>query len=157
MANQPTLTALFLISNSTDFVHNNNSDTDVVSHRYVIEWFRLAFVVLGIVIGVIAIGLNTAIIISSLIKTSYLTATFSSQTLNLMISLAVADLFLLVFGMEIKKITNFRSRNSIFSNEFDSHYFLSCSGLPYDLVAANDNPWLEGRIGCQMSAYLPEA
>uniref|UniRef100_A0A0P6EXH5 Uncharacterized protein n=1 Tax=Daphnia magna TaxID=35525 RepID=A0A0P6EXH5_9CRUS len=52
---------------------------------------------------------------------------FSLQTLHLMASLAAADLLLLMFG------------------------------LPYDLVAANDGYWLEGPIGCQMSAYLPEA
>lgn len=96
------------MSNSTIFDHNNNSDAfdnaDATSHRYVIERFRLAFVVLGIAIGVIAIGFNTAIIISSLVKTSYLTATFSKQTLNLMTSLAVADLFLLIFGMDVRKL-----------------------------------------------------
>jgi hypothetical protein len=102
MANQSMLTALFIMSNSTVFDHNNNSsefNTDVISHRYVIEKFRVAFVVLGIVIGVIAIGFNTALIISSLVKTSYIATTFSTQTLNLMTSLAVADLFLLVFGI----------------------------------------------------------
>ncbi|XP_057374116.1 bombesin receptor subtype-3-like [Daphnia carinata] len=52
---------------------------------------------------------------------------FSLQTLHLMASLAMADLILLMFG------------------------------LPYDLVAAIDGYWLEGPIGCQMSAYLPEA
>lgn len=104
MANQSTLltSALLLMSNSTDLLDHSigSSDTDDHHHRYVIERFRLAFVVLGIALGVIAIGFNTAIVISSLVvKTSCLR--FSSQTINLMASLAVADLFLLVFGTDI--------------------------------------------------------
>jgi ABC-type nitrate/sulfonate/bicarbonate transport system permease component len=102
MANQSTLltSALLLMSNSTDLDQQSigSSDTDD-HHRYVIERFRLAFVVLGIALGVIAIGFNTAIVISSLVVKSS-TLRFSSQTINLMASLAVADLFLLVFGTD---------------------------------------------------------
>jgi hypothetical protein len=101
MANQSTLlkSALLLMSNSTDLDQQSIDSSDTEDNRYVIERFRLAFVVLGIALGVIAIGFNTAIVISSLVvKSSSLR--FSSQTINLMASLAVADLFLLVFGTD---------------------------------------------------------
>ncbi len=167
MANQSTLltSALLLMSNSTDF-DQSSIGSDIDDHiRYVIERFRLAFVVLGIALGVTAIGFNTAIVISSLVvKTPWLLR-FSSQTINLMASLAVADLFLLVFGTDciprIELISSPLFNNSALVIILIYFYFIFGSGLPYDLVAAHDdNPWprwLEGRIGCPMSAYLPEA
>lgn len=87
------------MSNSTDLDQQSIGSSDTDENRYVIERFRLSFVVLGIALGVIAIGFNTAIVISSLVVKSS-TLRFSSQTINLMASLAVADLFLLVFGTD---------------------------------------------------------
>ncbi|KAI9557028.1 hypothetical protein GHT06_016824 [Daphnia sinensis] len=78
----------------------------------------------------VVLGISAIVLNAAIIIASAIknvSSPFSLQTIHLMASLATADLILLTFG------------------------------LPYDLVAANDGYWLEGPIGCQMSAYLPEA
>ncbi len=88
---------LSVTSNLTNFSSNSSSDLDVTNRMYLIESFRVIFTALGMTIGIVGICFNTALIISTAIMNSLLT-TFSLKTRNLIISIAAADIFLLVFG-----------------------------------------------------------
>lgn len=92
--NQSIVMALLHVSNSSIFDSNNNSD--VIDYSYIIEKFRVVFTIFGIVLGISAIGFNAAIIIATISKNALIP--FSLQTVYLLVSLAVADLLLLLFG-----------------------------------------------------------
>lgn len=104
------LPGLTVKSHLTNF-SSSSGDLDVTNRMYVIESFRVMFTALGITIGIVGICFNTALIISSTIMNSML-ATFSLKTRNLIISLAAADIFLLVFGTK-----------SLIENVFSCYHF----------------------------------
>lgn len=80
-----------------DSLGNDSSYTyEANVKNQVIESFHLAFTVLGIAIGISGIGFNTALLVLTIGK---FPSSLSLQTRNLIASLAAADLFLLLFGI----------------------------------------------------------
>ena len=88
-----------ITSNVTEFSNDDISNLNLNHsnlHMHLIESFRVVFTLIGMVIGIVGIGFNSALIISSIVKASSRTGL---KTRNLIISLGVADICLLVFGM----------------------------------------------------------
>ena len=88
-----------ITSNVTEFSNDDISNLNLNHsnlHMHLIESFRVVFTLIGMVIGIVGIGFNSALIISSIVKASSRTGL---KTRNLIISLGVADICLLVFGI----------------------------------------------------------